>query len=191
MTERIHKTAHHESAEHVHANPDHKAHGEKPLKQKAEWLKQKQQAQNLEHLLEKAEAHAEASETLAVESHDTRPDESLLGLQQSLKSSAYHHTLLRIQQHLPSYTRQFSRVTHNKTVEAISSASAQTIARPSGILGGSLCAFIGNLTLLYYAKHYGFSFNYAMFIILFAGGYLIGVFIELVVWAVFKRGQAE
>lgn len=191
MSEHGPKLEHHKHSESVPVSHENHARLEHNLNQQAEKDKQKHEALNLEHLLEKAEAQAEASETVIVSEPNTQESESLIGLQQSLKSGAYQHTLLRIQQRLPKQVRIFSKFTHQKTVEAISETSAKTIARPSGLLGGSLCAFLGSLMLLYYSKHYGFTYNYGLFLILFVGGFVGGIIIEVGLWTLTRRKQLE
>lgn len=177
----IHK--HHEKLVH----PEHLKHAEKTIHKKAEQARHAQGAENLKILQELAQQQAETSHKTPIEEVKDQEPDNWIGMQQSLKSKAYERTLKSVQQKLPPKVRIFSHVTHNKTVEAISSAGAKTVARPSGLLGGSICAFIGSVVLLYYSKHYGFTYNYALFLILFVGGFLIGASIELVIWALHKR----
>ncbi len=166
-------------------------HAEAAIVAKAEAAKQARSHENLAALSEQAAEHAKASEHIKPgESSETESD-TPLGVQQLLKSQAYEHTLRRIQQKLPKSARTFSRIAHNKTVESISNASAQTVARPSGILGGSLCALLGSLLLLYYSRHYGFKYNYSLFFLLFIGGFLVGVLAELALWFLYSRRHRQ
>ena len=74
-------------------------------------------------------------------------------------------------------------------MESISNVGAQTIARPSGLLGGSIAAFAGSLTLYFLAKQYGFRYNYLMMFMLFVGGFAIGGIVELLGWKLFRKNR--
>ena len=74
-----------------------------------------------------------------------------------------------------------SKIIHRPLVERTSETAAKTIARPTAILTGGVSAFVGSIIVLYYAKRSGFSVGLSLFIILFAGGYLIGLLIELII----------
>jgi hypothetical protein len=101
-------------------------------------------------------------------------------MQQELKQTAYKRTLAQVQRHLPRRFRSFSKVVHNPTVEAVSNVGAQTVARSSGLLGGSVCAFLGTLVFWYYSKHYGFRYNYSLMLLFFVGGFAVGLVLEVV-----------
>lgn len=172
-------------------DPEHQKNIEKAIHERAEKARQERSSENLKLLHELAKEQAEAREKIIVEDQAEKEPDALLGMQQSLKSKAYDRTLKDVQRKLPKSARILSKITHNKTVEAISNVSATTIARPSGILGGSTCAFIGSVGLLYYSKHYGFTYNYGLFLLLFFAGFLVGALIELAVWSFYraKRGK--
>lgn len=171
-------------------------------------VSKEQQQQNQERTAERArkalEKHAETDkyalkqevEKQAKESKDynldkraseTRDDTALPGVQQSMKNHTYKRELSKIQTKLPKTSRRFSKVVHSKTVEAISNVGANTVARPSGLLGGSVFAFLGSLVTYYMARHYGFRYNYLMMFLLFIGGFAIGAVIELLVWTFSRR----
>jgi hypothetical protein len=172
-------------------SPESQEQAHNHLKEQAERARQQQEksAKNLEKIREMAEV--EAKESKALTQAELPKDEagSMLGVQHSLKSTAYKRTLAKTQQKLPAPAKAFSRVTHNPTVDKISAVAGVTIARPSGILGGSMCAFLGSVILLYYSKHYGFRYNYLVLFILFIGGYLVGAVLELAVWFFYSRKQ--
>jgi hypothetical protein len=131
--------------------------------------------------LENIRAQVEKSSLLINEtSVGERPshNEAPMGLHRELKQNAYEQTLKRIQDQLRAPEKAFSRFIHQKSVEKISNAGAQTIARPSGILGGGILSLAGSALLLYATKRYGFEYNYFVFLILFAGGFAIGLIIE-------------
>lgn len=186
MAEKIIHPEHHKAHEAV----DHKEHHERVHKHHesaAEQAKKELSEVNLSKLREQAKTHAETASHKTVEKHQDKEPDTPIGTQHALKATAYEQSLKRIQKHLSKPDRALSKVVHNKTVDALSNVGAQTIARPSGILGGSICAFLGSLILLYSAKHYGFRYNYLMLIILFVAGFLIGSILELIIWATYTR----
>jgi hypothetical protein len=89
--------------------------------------------------------------------------------------------LTRVRRSLSSPERLLSQVVHQPAVRVVSEAAGKTISRPSGLLGGGLVALLGTSTYLYLAKHLGFEYNYGVFLILFAGGFVLGLILELVV----------
>lgn len=93
----------------------------------------------------------------------------------------------QIRSKLSKPDKTFSKVIHNKTVESVSEVSSKTIARPSGLLGGGICALLGSAYLLYMTKHYGFEYNYFVFFLLFVGGFFVGMFGELLLRYVFRK----
>ncbi len=177
----------HESHEQLVSN-EHQEKAEKGRHEAAEKAKQEQSEVNIAEIRELAAAEAKAAEETNVNEAESNDDSStLIGLPGLLKTDAYKKTLKRVQQRLKPADRTLSKIVHNKTVESISNVGAQTMARPSGLLGGSICAFLGSLVLLYSAKHYGFRYNYFMFFIFFVGGFLVGLGIELLIWLVYTR----
>lgn len=112
---------------------------------------------------------------------------SPIGVHRELKQVAYSRSMERIRSKLSRPERLLSKVIHNPGVDAVSTVVARTVARPSGILTGSLCALAGSLALLYLTKRYGFSYNYLIFLFLYIGGYLAGLLIELMVRLLRRR----
>lgn len=102
-------------------------------------------------------------------------------VQKELKDIAYVRTLKRVRGKLNTAERPFSKLVHQPVVETLSGIGGKTIARPSGILAGGFCAVAGSLLALYMAKHYGFSYNYLLISLLFVGGFVVGILIELFV----------
>lgn len=88
---------------------------------------------------------------------------------------------IRRKESLPQ--RTLSRVIHQPAVRVLSEAAGKTVSRPSGLLGGGLVAFLGTSGYLYLANHLGFRYNYLVFLVLFAGGFIIGLILELMVYA--------
>ncbi len=99
------------------------------------------------------------------------------------------HELKQIQRKLKTTDRSLSKVIHQPVVRAISETSGKTVARPSGLLGGGLVAFLGTSVYLFMARHIGLDYNYSVFLVLFFGGFAIGLGLELGVWA-FTRNHS-
>lgn len=108
-------------------------------------------------------------------------------INKDLKNQAYARTLKRAQRQLPAPARAFSKVIHQPVVETISDLSASTIARPSGILAGGITAFLGSTLFLWLARHYGYEYNFLLFALLFAGGFFIGLLVELGLYFAARR----
>lgn len=102
-----------------------------------------------------------------------------------LKKITLQRELTQIRRKLSAPERTLSKVIHQPVVRAVSEVSGKTISRPSGLLGGGILAFVGSTGYLLLAKNLGFSrYNYVIFLALFAAGFVIGMILELIVWAV-------
>lgn len=109
-----------------------------------------------------------------------------------LKSITLKRELQLIRRKLPAPERTLSKIIHQPTVRVLSENVSQTLSRPSGLLGGGLVAFLGTSSYLYLAKHLGFQYNYVVFLILFAGGFVLGLVLELLVhWATASRRHTD
>lgn len=177
-TQKQHETVH---------DHEHSAKLEKQIVQKAEMAQSAGASEDLSRIAKRAETHAEASENIKVNEHVNNEPDATLGMQQTLKSEAYQHTLKSIRAKLPKTSKAFSKFAHHKVVDVLSEAGAKTVARPSGLLGGSLVSFAGSLILLYYSRHYGFTYNYALLFMLFIAGFLAGVVLEIIIWTLYSR----
>jgi hypothetical protein len=166
---------------------EHHERAERERAAAAEQARAEKSQQNLELLRQAAKQEAKEAQELSHEKQSEPDADALFGMQQDMKDTAYKRTLANTQRKLPKAAREFSKVVHNEAVERVSAVSGQTVARPSGLLGGGLCAFLGSLALLYYSKHYGFHYNYLMIVFLFVGGFAIGALLELAVWSVYSR----
>jgi hypothetical protein len=102
-------------------------------------------------------------------------------INRELKSITLRRELKLIQRKLPAAQRTLSKVIHQPIVRAISEGTGKTLTRPSGLLGGGITAFIGSSAYLYLANHLGFAYNYGVFLVLFAGGFVLGVLLETAV----------
>ena len=148
----------------------------------------KQREQQLEASRQAASEHAEQGRLLSgeKEEHGTSAHHRFAS-HIALKKDSYKNLLAQTRSRLPAASRQFSKVIHQKQIETISNVGAQTVARPSGLLGGGVGALLGSLTLLYYSKHYGFTYNYAFFFIMFGAGFGVGLLFEVLVRLVRRR----
>ena len=105
----------------------------------------------------------------------------------ALRKITLSRTLHSIQRRENVADRTLSKVVHQPAVRVVSETAGNTVSRPSGILGGGLVAFTGSLVYLYLAKHIGFEYNFGVFLILFAGGFVLGLTLELLVHAATRR----
>jgi hypothetical protein len=152
------------------------------------------------------EIEAERQETLAesrelIEEHAAKTDSINVGevapepvnqlvATRDLQDMAYQRALVRNRKQMSKPSRALSKVIHQPVVDAISRASENTIARPSGLLVGGAVALIGSSILLYTAKHYGFRYNFLAFALLFVGGFVLGLALELV-YRLFKHWRSS
>jgi len=99
-----------------------------------------------------------------------------------LKKATLQRELTQIRRHLSAPQRTLSKVIHQPVVRVVSEAAGKTVSRPSGLLGGSIMAFVGTSGYFFLAANQGFKYNYVVFLALFLGGFALGLIIELLVW---------
>lgn len=180
-----HSGEHFKSTEHAtHNYETHKTHEkQETTKETAE-----QNKAHVEELRNKVkELGVSGKESSAGEHKADNSSNHYYADQKQLKANAYQKSMRQIRSKLSKPDRTLSKVIHNKTVENISEVSGKTVARPSGLLGGGICALTGSVFLLYMSKHYGFQYNYALFFMLFVGGFFIGMLGELLLRYVFHK----
>lgn len=134
---------------------------------------------------ERQERLVEARKTAELESKQTEKQESggqsePVRITKNDKRRAYQMTMSRVRSQLPPTSRSFSRVIHNKPVEKASEILEKTVARPSGLLGGSLAAAIGLAIMLFFARSYGFALAGSELVILLAIGWVAGLMVEFI-----------
>jgi hypothetical protein len=146
--------------------------------------------QSQEQLLEAArnEASSEAtksekSEALktiesSVDTEDSLPDERA-SISKDLKHIVKKRELESIQRREFRRDRVLSKIVHQPVIRVLSEAASTTVSRPSGMLGGGLVALIGTCGYYYLSLHIGLKYNYSIFLLLFAGGFVVGVTLEL------------
>lgn len=165
-----HEKAHHKSA------PEHQ-----PRHEKRELAPVKELEKQVKH-------EAVAGKELPVH-EKAHHSESPLLVNRELKQQTWSRTMTRVRKHLSAPNRAFSKVIHQPAVNALSEVGGKTVARPSGLLMGGLCAFLASSVVLWMAKYYGFAYNYLLFLIVFAGGFALGLVLEFVFW-IFRRKKA-
>lgn len=100
-------------------------------------------------------------------------------INEELQKITLNRELKNIRRKLSGTDKALSSVIHQPAVRVASEAGAKTIARPSGLLGGGVTAFIGTSAYLLLANQMGFSYNYFVFIALFIIGFAVGLTIEI------------
>ncbi len=100
-------------------------------------------------------------------------------INRELKQLARNRNLMLIRRRLSKPDKVGSKVIHQPLVAKVSELTENTVARPSGLLGGGIIALLGSAILLYMSKHYGFEYNYLAFFLLFAAGFAAGLLAEL------------
>lgn len=184
MSERV-PSQNHEKEHSAESKLSSAEHREK-LQQNIEAGKQaKHEAQDqLEAIRSSIEKEAETSEhskqeQARMEAKDKGPSQVLID--RNIRKKAYKKELHRVQAHLPKAQRPLSKFIHARPVEVVSEVGGKTVARPSGLLGGGIAAFVGTLALVLLSRHYGFSYNFFVFVLLLIAGFFVGLIIELVV----------
>lgn len=138
--------------------------------------------EELDEVRQEAQAEALPAATIQEQQQhgEAEPDTMATLVNKDLKDTKYKRTLQSVRKDLNAPERALSKVVHNPIVDALSAGAEKTIARPSGLLAGSICAFIGSSTFLYIAKHYGYTYNFLLMTMFFVGGFGIGLIAELV-----------
>lgn len=103
-----------------------------------------------------------------------------------LRQITLRRELKNIRRKLPAPQRALSKVIHQPVIRATSEVAGKTVSRPSGLLGGGVVALTGTSLYLYLANHIGFTYNYGVFLVLFAAGFVLGLLIEFLVNVAFK-----
>jgi flagellar biosynthesis GTPase FlhF len=175
-------------SEHAPRGHEHEHHPKTPEQSR-------ESKENLEKLLEQAEKSPDTNhDTIeklreSIEQEARSSKEEKIGkaherhqtptrIDKSVKKQAYQKSLREIQHKLPKQQRAFSKFIHQPTVEKISEVSGKTVARPSALLGGGVFALLGTGALVWMTRHYGYQYNYFMYVIFLVGGFLLGLLAE-------------
>ena len=102
----------------------------------------------------------------------------------SHKQMTYKATMRRVESRLPSYQRTFSKVINNDKVDKVSNIASKSVARPSGLLGGGVLAFLALLITTIYANRYGWEVSNSVFMVFVVIGWAIGLMVEAVYKAI-------
>lgn len=153
---------HHEHEKH-HEKQEHEKH---PDKHELEQRVHKEAKSIEETTLPKSEQESQAS---------------VGHLGRDIKEQAYTQVLQKVRSRLKPTERTFSKVIHQPIIEAVSEISSKTLARPSAILGGGITALIGSGAILYMSKHYGFEYNFFVYIMFLIVGFGAGITLEMLI----------
>jgi hypothetical protein len=156
-----------------------------PLKPESSEVK----VENIEQAREKIEeAEVESAEVLnhSLES-GLDSNDPILAPSDQAKNVKLSTNLSIIRSNLNKTSKTFSNLVHRPVINSLSEISAKTIVRPSAILCGGLFTLIGSGYYLYLEKQTGYKYNFFVAIILFAGGFIIGLIIEAIYKLLFAR----
>ncbi|HYH36555.1 MAG TPA: hypothetical protein VD706_03585 [Candidatus Saccharimonadales bacterium] len=168
------------SAEHLLPTPEQAEPLRKNEKDPALALKE---ARDKVHETAQAEKkQANPVEAMQAAEKAARPSPSL-HVNRELRNITLNRELTAIRRHLSAPQRGFSKIIHQPVIRAVSEPLGKTVSRPSGLLGGGLVAFIGTSGYLFIAQRSGMQYRYSVFLALFAGGFILGLLLELLVYA--------
>lgn len=97
--------------------------------------------------------------------------------------TSFNTTMSHVRANLSKPEKTLSKFIHQPVVEKVSEVAAKTIARPSGIIGGTIAAFIGLLSVYGVAKFAGFTLSGSEMPLLLLAGFVAGLIIEWVLKA--------
>lgn len=144
--------------------------------------------EHVEAIAKRAEHHAIAGKEISAGENEHTQSQHPAMIGRHLKDMAFSRALTRARKKLPLPSRVFSRFVHLAPIDKASEVLGKTIARPSGMLGGAIVAFIGTSALLWITRHYGYEYNYLLVIMLFAAGMAIGLLGEVLLRA-FRKSR--
>ena len=121
-------------------------------------------------------------ERLKAEEQAERQAPAPSSINSELKKITLQRELQQVRRKLPARQRPLSRLIHQPLIRAVSETAAKSVSRPSGLLGGGLVAFLGSTGYLYLARHSGAPYNYFVFLVLFMGGFIVGLALEFAVY---------
>jgi hypothetical protein len=134
---------------------------------------------NINEILEKAKQAAETT----VESAPARTDEdqktaNTYWFSKQYRDDSYKQLIGSVQSRLSKSERVVSKLIHQPIVEKVSEIGSRTVARPSGLLFGSISSFLVSMITYVVARRNGYDMTYSVFILSFFGGFLIGIAAE-------------
>lgn len=171
---------HHEKHEAVHSK-EADSHLEKlhsSNEKKAKNAKH-EHSEKIEKIRSDIEKTAKSAEHHAAPGPEEKEPNRPVLINKELRNVTYKRTLKRTQSKLPTAQKALSKIIHQPLVESVSDATSKTVARPSGVFMGGLFAFLGSSVFLWVSKHYGYEYNFFIFMMFFIGGFFIGLLVEL------------
>jgi len=102
------------------------------------------------------------------------------------KEHSFNTTMHHVRRQLSRSERQFSKFIHQPVVEKTSEVLGKTVARPSGVIGGTVAAFVGLLSVYSIARFAGFQLSGSEMPLLLGVGFIVGLLTE---W-VYKAGKS-
>ncbi len=188
MSEKLHHDKQHEKLPNVEASKEHSE------KIKANVEKEARSAER--HGSKELETSRKTIESEAISGKEQTPGDgeknvSHQTITKAEKTRTYKMTMNQMQNQLSAPSRLFSKFIHAPVVEKTSAVVGATVARPSGILGAGIAGFVGITAVMYYAKNNGFeiSNSYSLVVLLFIGGWLLGLFFEFIFKLIRKTRQ--
>lgn len=159
-----------EHHERLNKHHEHAAESHKSTKHEAEQAREQVE----QHAISGAESHRPHSEQR--QHHHVVNKEA--------KTLSFDTTMHHVRQSMSKPERVFSKLIHRPGVEKTSEVVGKTIARPSGIIGATIAAFVGILLLYGVAKFVGFELSGSEVPLLLLIGFALGLLGEWVFKAV-------
>jgi flagellar biosynthesis/type III secretory pathway protein FliH len=181
MSERTPHTPHEQfeiTAEHA---PDTDKEAEKKRHEQLEEHEHNKQ-EKIEQIRTTADKEAKSTEQMLDEAsrEPSSQENEPAFINYEIKEVAYQRLLKRTRGHLSPYARTMSKIIHQPAVDAASEVVSKTVGRPSGIIGGGLTALLGTSVYYYLTKHFGYTYNPFVFLVLMFVGFIIGWIAEIV-----------
>lgn len=187
MSEKLSNHTHESGPVHPEREANH-SH-ERPAHEHEHSKKAPEKAPDLEQARAEVNEQAKTAQVVEMPEQSERSHAPTQGfINKELKEMAYVRSLNRVRKHLSPPARLLSRAIHQPIVNAASEVAGKTVGRPSGIFGGGLLACIGTLSYYFMTKHYGYTYNYSIFLLLMVGGFILGWLVE-VTWHVARLGK--
>lgn len=153
---------------------------EQEVKSPEKEVQKHEPAQKIEDIRKLAHKEAlEAKQVKLEQSESNLPDSGQAYVNKELKTMAYLRLLNRARKQLNPLQRPLSKFMHQRLVESVSETASKTVGRPSGILGGGVIALAGTSAYYYVTKHYGYDYNFFVFLLLLGAGFVAGWTTEL------------
>ncbi len=89
-------------------------------------------------------------------------------------------TMQDIQYNLSPTDKTISHIIHQPIIDQSSEVLNKTIFRSSGVLGGSILAFIGSLAYIIFVIYTGITYNFELFFIFLIAGFILGLVSEMI-----------